>query len=351
LRRHVDIGQRRRNRLAKLINLAFHRHVVGHQHVGQARAVVVVERVAAQGDAADLDERCRDLRAEVAGVLAERAVRRVLAGRGEALDHDLGVRRHQDVGAVRQRRHEPQRGAQHAARGAPVALRIVELRLRADHHGRVVSDPESHRARAAGRPVLPEVARVVRRRVREPRHLPGPLQPAALDRGVVHAGVGIARGRVRGGEVRAGLEFVLDERRQAGQIRLGAAQDALAYRRLARRDQHRRDRAGRPGGEPARGVPVVLEAERRGGQSPARGEVRDDGDGAHAAIRQARLAGAYDRESSGGVQTVLQRRELVADAHRLAELEYGGRVRGEEASQVGARHRCPRGAVQVVICT
>src|SRR5437899_11908300 len=53
----------------------------------------LVDRIGAMGDRGDLDHEARPRRAHVARVLAERPLVLAYAGRHEALDHDLGVRR------------------------------------------------------------------------------------------------------------------------------------------------------------------------------------------------------------------------------------------------------------------
>src|SRR5688500_10160958 len=82
--------------------------------------------------------------------------------RHEALDHDLGVGGHLEALAVGDARHEAHRLARDAARGAPVALGMGELRLRAEHYLRMMADPERERTALAARFPFRHVARVVR---------------------------------------------------------------------------------------------------------------------------------------------------------------------------------------------
>src|SRR5206468_7732313 len=74
---------------------------LARRHLAEER---LVDRIGAMGDRGDLDQKARPRRAHVARVLAEWPFVLAYAGRHEALDHDLGVRR--DLEVVRLTLHD-----------------------------------------------------------------------------------------------------------------------------------------------------------------------------------------------------------------------------------------------------
>ena len=294
----------------------------------------MIDRVAAHRDAGDVADRGRRLRAEKARVLAERTVGRKHVGRHPALDHEFGVGRHHDPLAVRDRRHEPQRLAEHAARGAPVTLRIAQLRLRAHQHRRVVADPEGDRTGLAARAEFLQVARIVARRIGKPAHALRAAQPAALDRGVVDPGVGIEGRRMRGRQVGSGFELVLGQRRNAPEIRRGAGQHELLHGRCVARDHLWVDAARAASRKPLCGPAMIRQAERRGRQRAARGQIRDHRDRAARTIRAERVAREQNRIFAARIERVLQRCQLVAARQPARQLPHRRALLRQECPQV-----------------
>jgi hypothetical protein len=274
----------------------------------------VIDGIPAARDASDLDERRFAGRPEIAGVFAEGTVERRRIRLRPAFDDDLRVGWNEHALTVRDRRREPQRLADDTAGGAPVALRIAQLRLSAEQYGRVMADPERDGARFAALPELAQVARVVARRIRKPGHAPRPLYPAPLDRGVVDAGIGIERRGVRRRQVRTGLELVLRQHGQRRQIRGIALLHQFLHRRRGPRHEDGIDAVARAICEPAGGRAVIGNAERPGHDFAACREVRHDRCARRAAAHGRNVGGEKDRIAAARIELVLERRQLMARA-------------------------------------
>ncbi len=331
---NMHVAERRRDGFHDLVELAFHGHVVGHQHVGEPGAVIVIDRILAHRDAGDVTHGCGRLWAEIARVLAERTVRRERIAWRPAFHHDLRVGGHHDALAVRQRRHEPQRFAEHAARRAPVAFGVTQLRLGAHQHRWMVSDPECDRARLTTRPELAQVARVVARRIREPAHALRALQPAALNRRIVDPGLRIESRRMCRRQVGPWLQFVLGQCRNPREIGPGAREYNFLHRRLGARHDARIDAGGAAARIPLCGLTMVRDAERPCGQHPTRGEIRDDGESRGFTARAARARRDENRILTARIERVLESGELVKarDARRQCPHCFG--VLREECPEI-----------------
>ena len=104
--RYMNTAYRWRDRLHHAEDLAFHHHVVGYEHVGVTRPIVVIDRILAPRDARHLAHRRGHLGAHVAGVFAEGPIGLPHIGGGPPFDHDLCVSRHHDLVAMGNARHE-----------------------------------------------------------------------------------------------------------------------------------------------------------------------------------------------------------------------------------------------------
>ena len=233
------------------------------------------------------------------------------------------------------RGYEPQRLTDHAAGRFPMAFRIAQLGLGTEQHGGMVPDPERHRTCFAAGVELAQVARVVRRGVREPGHLARTFHPATLDGGVVDPGVRVVGGRMRGRQVRTRLRLVLREHRQRSETCFLTAPHHLLDGRLLACDHDRRDRRTAAGRERSRDLPRVVDAERACGEPSTGREVGHHRDPRRRAVDTGDVTRDQHRMATAGIQLMLQRGQFMTRRHRARDLPDSRCVLGEELAQIG----------------
>jgi|SRR5215213_5474689 hypothetical protein len=138
--------------------------------------------------------------------------------------------------------HEPNRLARKSAGGRPMALRIGKFRLAADHHGRMMADPDRYRAALIAAPELLHIAVIVRARIWKETQQTRPFNPAALNRCVVGATVGLDSAAMARRYVVTHIIDMLTQGGQPAKIDIRALQHDFLNRRLRRRYIRRRNR-------------------------------------------------------------------------------------------------------------
>ena len=256
---------------AGVVDVAVAGHPREQQVVRVAHEGALVERALPHGHGLDIDHRVDALGSVGAGVLAEGRLLLHFGGVDLAFQHDLRAGRHLHVDGLAL--HQLHRPAEHGPGDAElVGVDGGEAQV-ADVHGRVAADDRGHlRGPAPGLVLLEDVVAVGGLRDLDAEAVPA-LQLQAVDAGVADARVRVLHHVERQRDVTPGVQLVVLEDGQPGDVHVVAGEHHFVARRRTAVHHHRRQRVGL--------APAVLVDEVRGrgvvGQPDGHGQPRKAG--------------------------------------------------------------------------